>query len=291
MAKKSKINLKKILVELGKETLILAILIFLGWFLYLTFKQILKKFFEDIGANPWLLIAIFSIVFICLWYARYLSSFWAKDDKDIILSKVKRINNWFLFTIAGLFMFIALIFMLYNSLANYALPINVVIPVANGSQSIISNSTTGGVSVSCESLPGREREFMLEKGVYCQFSTNYTKNSNYSLKRVEMISFLKNNSQIIENYYAFNTNFTASVSVPLKINLDFNQALMNIYFQSADGEVLTHNFWIIPKNILTQDQYFQKRTNSITILIALFSILIISFVIAMNNLRQIWKNK
>lgn len=67
--------------------------------------------------------------------------------------------------------------------------------------------------------------------------------------------------------------------------------MISIYFNSSGKSINTNRMWLTPIKILTQEQYDQKKSNSLTLLIALFSILVISLIIAINNLRQIFYNK
>lgn len=262
--------------------------------IYIFLKTVTKNFLSDFSVNFLGMFSIFFLCFMCLFAAKF-SVHLFNINHDEILIKIGKMNLWFILSISIILTSVIFSFSFYDSFTNYPFPIQgKITPSSDLSREILNNSTKSGIYIDCDNGVKNEREYIQGKTVYCNFLIEYKSGNFSSLKKIEVLYFLDNktNFRKFQNYSLNDIeNNETRTQVPVEIIEDFNQAIIYVYFENNEKQIQIGRVYLKPEKILTQEQYEQKRSDSLTLLVALLSIFVLSSVIAINNLRQMFQNK
>ena len=87
-------------------------------------------------------------------------------------------------------------------------------------------------------------------------------------------------------------SFVQYWNIDIDVDDQFGQVLIELYFSNnSNSPVLTNKYWINPKNILSREEYINKSKDSLSLFLALISILLFSSISLIKNLMEIYYYK
>lgn len=255
-----------------------------------------KNFFSDTGISPSLFIVLFLMIFGVLSFLKFSLKNFPKIRKENLFVKnlFEKMNYWVIFTFSLVIVFIILSFFLYNSYTSYPLPLKGYVPIYGNqtSNDILQQNLEVPFFVDCHNERG-ERDYLLDKQVVCGLKIKYRSNYSSYLYKIEKIYFLKDGSQFPENLVMDKdqiSNLIQKWNFGININSSFEHSLINFYFTNDSGTITQTNYmWVIPYRILSEEQYYEKREQSLLLFLTIISLALFSVVASIKNLKDIVK--
>src|SRR3989344_7843539 len=261
-------------------------------------KIISMNLFNDLGVNEFGYLLIFIISFLLSYIFIPFSYQYQRrifETKKIDLNKDsfnKRPNIWFAFTISILIVASLFSFNLYNSYVRYSLPFSFDLDIQTNNTDVL-NSVNSPLYVYCYSENG-ERNFVLERKIYCLMNISYNENFTYHLSRVEQTYFRKDNSQetqastMSEDQINDKHNYVQYWNIDIPIDRNFTHALIRLSFGNGNSSYIeTNKYWINPPEILSEEEYKNRSKEPVSLWLTAVSIFFFSLVGVIKNLMDI----
>ncbi|MCX6711496.1 MAG: hypothetical protein NT139_00455, partial [Candidatus Woesearchaeota archaeon] len=213
-------------------------------------------------------------------------------SKGFLYNKLtSKLNFWNILAISLILTLIPLVFNIYNNYTNYPLPIKGYLAISDQSRNLFYNNTNIPLWVMCFNERG-ERDYILNKDITCHVNITYKENYTFYLHEIDLTYFLKDDSQYTKQIPINNNsiqNLTQFFNFLVYINETFDQALIQFNFIDTNNNLVkVSSLWIYPpERILTEEQYFTKREQSLSLIIGLFSLLIFSIISAIKNFKDL----
>lgn len=289
--KDKRIKMKKIKEILVDSSMILYFIILPFLFYWIVLESFSREFFSDFGIKPLISLLIFMIFFISLSFVKYF--FLKNKKKGRIHNFSKNVSLWGILGISIILSFLLLSFSIYSSYTQYPLPIEGQLPITiNESDKIFEENLNAPPHVNCYNERG-ERDYIVNNRIICTLQLDYKENYNSYLHHLKITYIFKNGSQTLESRDMHKDNIEGLKQIwsfDIKITEDYDQSLTSLYFVNESGDsIKTNQIFLIPRKILSQEEYNYKKEKSFLLFLTAISILIFSTIISLKNFRDLCK--
>ncbi|HME87490.1 MAG TPA: hypothetical protein VKE88_03695 [Candidatus Nanoarchaeia archaeon] len=231
--------------------------------------------------SPLVLFASFTIVCIV---ARY--EVMRVSRKTNILHRISNsINNWLIVTIFLVISVVAVGSILLSSKFGIGLPSEGEFFIERGQDQLVNLS-----KVTCISDSGYS-QLVAGDVLKCYFDVSYLDNS-FGVLNIEVIQYYSDrmfNQTYFQEYSG--QNLTKNIAM---VNLKENEGRVHawIYARFTDNNFTSISYKLeFTKPILQKEEYFDRQSQMLPMIIALLSFASVSVVVAMKNLKDIAENK